>query len=73
MQELYYVRASSLPNRYYTVALGPRGWSCECKGFHYRGDCYHISACVAGLVRPARPSRTATLERARQDAASLYA
>lgn len=61
-----YVRSHTDPNRYYLVALNPRGfWECECKAaqFNRREPCKHVKALVkegAGQVAmPKRPAAAA--------------
>lgn len=64
----YFIRSSRDPNRFYTVALNPRGFyecSCPAASFNRRTPCKHVKAVAkqgAGLV--ATPKRAATRQHA---------
>jgi SWIM zinc finger len=34
------------PGTVYRLERTPSGWSCQCKGYQYRGSCYHAAAAL---------------------------
>lgn len=55
--ELYYVRSSSTPNLYYAVVNQDRIWRCDCAAGKHGRNCWHVRACIDGMVKPARLTR----------------
>ncbi|HLZ70488.1 MAG TPA: hypothetical protein VKV26_11365 [Dehalococcoidia bacterium] len=35
------------PGQVYELRPTPSGWRCDCRGYQYRGSCYHAAAAVA--------------------------
>lgn len=61
--QVYYVRASNDPRRFYLVAENPRGFlECECPSAQYRRSqpCKHTKAVARGEVRAATVKAAAT-------------
>ena len=48
------VPSSSQPNTEYLVEAVNDGWTCQCKGFEFRGNCKHIAA-VERRIRDSQP------------------
>lgn len=52
--EYFYIRSSSIPNRYYLVVMGPNGIRCECKAGQNGRKCWHSELVASGMATPAR-------------------
>ncbi len=74
---LYFVRASSLPNRFYAVGEFPgsrQQLRCECLAGQFGRRCWHVDAVAAGMVAPVRLKRVSVVPAdQRATAADLYA
>lgn len=55
----YLVPSQSEEGRSHVVTERDGYWACDCKGFHYRGKCVHVTVVIAHQEQLQRPRETA--------------